>query len=196
MFSRGSIFSLIDILFKDMNEDHKIFEQFDEEEEDYGAEEVPEEQSQAKETAKEEDSDDGKEEDEMNYEDLQKLGVDVEGYLSNKAVLTIERIKDIVGEIMSSCQKKMKYNILENIIKGVIFENKKLRESFMQEILNAADNATFRNNLEQYLNRQQMVIPEDGEFQTYERIIEISRVDINNTLSGFTRNPTYSGPEF
>jgi len=35
----------------------------------------------------------------------------------------------------------MRYFILENIMKGVIFENKKLRESFMQEILTAADDA-------------------------------------------------------
>jgi hypothetical protein len=31
----------------------------------------------------------------------------------------------------------MKYEILETIMKGVIFQKKKLRESFMQEILNA-----------------------------------------------------------
>ena len=41
--------------------------------------------------------------------------------MSIKGVLTIERIKDIVGEIMNSCKKKMKYEILEKIMKGVIF---------------------------------------------------------------------------
>jgi hypothetical protein len=29
----------------------------------------------------------------------------------------------------------MKYQILEKIVKGVIFENKKIRESFIQELL-------------------------------------------------------------
>ena len=45
-----------------------------------------------------------------------------------KGTLTIERIKDIVGEIMSSCAGKMKFEILEVIMKGVVFEKKKLRE--------------------------------------------------------------------
>ena len=69
-----------------------------------------------------------------------------------KGVLAIERIKDIVGEVMSCCQKKMKYDILENIMKGVIFEKKKLRESFMQEILNASVNANYRTGLQNYIN--------------------------------------------
>lgn len=32
-------------------------------------------------------------------------------------------------------------------MKGVIFERKMLRESFMQELLKAADNAAFRQSL-------------------------------------------------
>jgi hypothetical protein len=71
----------------------------------------------------------------------------LEDYLDTKSILTIERIKDIVGEIMSSCQKKMQYPILQNIIKGVIYEQKKLRESFMQEILLAAESASLRVSL-------------------------------------------------
>ena len=67
-----------------------------------------------------------------------------------KGVLNIERIKDIVGEIMNSCQD-LKYEILENIMKGVVFQEMKLRESFMQEILNAADTASYRNALETFI---------------------------------------------
>ena len=55
----------------------------------------------------------------------------MDDYLGRKGTLTIERIKDIVGEIMSTCEKKMKYEILEYIMKGVVFEKKKLRESFL-----------------------------------------------------------------
>jgi len=57
--------------------------------------------------------------------------------MGRKGVLSIERIKDIVGEIMGTCEKKMKYDIIEYIMKGVVYERKKLRESFLQEILNA-----------------------------------------------------------
>ena len=73
-----------------------------------------------------------------------------------KGTLTIERIKDIVGEIMGSCAGKMKYEILEVIVKGVIFEGKKLRESFMQEVLNSADQASYRNLLERYINENKL----------------------------------------
>mmetsp|Transcript_483 Transcript_483/g.484 ORF Transcript_483/g.484 Transcript_483/m.484 type:complete len:85 (+) Transcript_483:674-928(+) len=83
---------------------------------------------------------------------MTKFGVDVDEYMSIKGVLAIERVKDIVGEIMSSCQKHMKYHILEYIMKSVIFHKKRLRESFMQEILNAADNAEYRTELQAYLN--------------------------------------------
>lgn len=68
-------------------------------------------------------------------------------YMDVKSVLYIEKIKDIVGEIMGSCQKQLKYEILEYIMIGVIFERKMLRESFMQELLKAADNAAFRQSL-------------------------------------------------
>ena len=36
-------------------------------------------------------------------------------------------------------------------MKGVIYDQKKLRESFMQEILNAADSATYRLALQDYI---------------------------------------------
>jgi hypothetical protein len=64
--------------------------------------------------------------------------------MSLKGVLAIERIKDIVGEIMNTCSKTMRYEILQKIMRGVIFDQKRLRESFMQEILTAADDAIYR----------------------------------------------------
>jgi hypothetical protein len=106
--------------------------------------------------------------------------------MSIKGTLTIERIKDIVGEIMSSCAGKMKFEILEVIMKGVIFENKKLRESFMQEILNSAQNATYKTCLEKELNLnelhcRQYFAEKDQVFEApiHERVIEYSLVDVN-----------------
>ena len=131
LFSKQSIFYLVDILFKDMQDDYKLLEQSrSDEEED---EEEQGEDGKAAEEKQDDDADLSGEE----SDDPARANVDIDAYMDIKSVLTIERIKDIVGEIMSSCQKKMKYEILETIMKGVIFQKKKLRESFMQEILNA-----------------------------------------------------------
>jgi len=85
-------------------------------------------------------------------------------------------------------------------MKGVIFENKKLRESFMQEILNAADSASYRSSLEKYINNQHLTIaialgfpPDDPEALKNERVTEYSEVDINTNVISFTPNPRYSG---
>ena len=78
--------------------------------------------------------------------------------MSRKAVLTIERIKDIVGEIMSTCTKKMNYEIIEYIMRGVVYEKKKVRESFLQEILNAAGVASYSNAIEHYINSNKFTI--------------------------------------
>ena len=64
-----------------------------------------------------------------------------------KNVLYIEKIKDIVGLILANCTKNMKYEVLEYIMRGVIFKKQKLRESFMQEVLKAAEAAEFENAL-------------------------------------------------
>ena len=118
LFTRQSIFSLIDILFKDMIGDAEIFD-VNEESEDYDEEEE----------TKEEEKKEEKKED-IDEIDPFKIAVDIEEYLDVKGILTIERVKDIVGEIMSAT-KSFKYDILENIMKGVIFEGKVIRESFM-----------------------------------------------------------------
>lgn len=135
IFSKKSIFSLVDILFKDMEEDYKSVQK----------------SIQVEDSS--EDSDDEDDEGNRSIEDVTKYHYDIEAYMEKKANMTIEIIKDIVGEIMNSCSKKMKYDILENIIKGVIFERKMLRESFMQEILNAAEQSTYRIYLQKYINQ-------------------------------------------
>ena len=89
LFTKQSIFSLIDMLFKDMNEDAKIFIEPNESDEE--EEKVEESLS---------DSDENKEDE---YVDLLRSAYDIEEYIGIKGVLTIERVKDIVGEIMCSC---------------------------------------------------------------------------------------------
>lgn len=186
LFCKQSILSLIDILFKDMKEDYKIFENDDEEEEPEieAAEECSDMDYHP--ASSHHPKEDSEQEEDVDDIDPTKYGVDLDQYMSIKGVLTIERIKDIVGEIMSSCAGKMKFEILEVIMKGVIFENKKLRESFMQEILNSAQNATYRVGLEQYLNQNELhcreYFAEKGtvfENPIHERIIEFAWVDVN-----------------
>ena len=138
MFSQQSIFSLVDILFKDMYEDFQLIE------------------PQKLDSDQEDDQDDskGKQESEQaeTEDDPTKYGIDIDEYMGRKGILTIERIKDIVGEIMSSCQKKLNYEIIEYIMRGVVYDKKKLRESFLQEILNAQGNAANQNAIEAYIN--------------------------------------------
>lgn len=52
-----------------------------------------------------------------------------------KGTLVVEKIKDIAAEVMSTCEEKLKFEILQVIFKGVMYKKKILRESFMQEIL-------------------------------------------------------------
>lgn len=47
---------------------------------------------------------------------------------------------------------------MEYIMKGVIFDKKSLRESFMQEVLFSSKLATYRTNLEQYLNTNNLSV--------------------------------------
>ena len=92
---------------------------------------------------------------------------------------------------MCSCPKTVKFEIMEKIIKNMVFKNEKMRQSFMQEILNAADTASYRRALEDKIN-----IKTDDKFRTvkeyylefkktttrgtpYERIMELSEVDMN-----------------
>jgi hypothetical protein len=127
-----------------------------------------------------------------------KFDKDEEAYLSVKGVLTIERIKDIVGGIMGSCQKKMRYELCEAIVKGVVFEKRPLRQSFMQEVLRAADNAAYLTAFQAYINRNGLTIENffddtpgadatpTQHCKSTERVIEISEVDVNVTAANIS----------
>ena len=201
LFNKQSIFSLVDILFKDMYEDGKMLLDPSESDEsdEYGDEESEENMeftdsetesdseddnsrtsksnsisiphkggkkrttisqdictTQSAMDGDDESSDEESEEEEVEYPT--RYGVDIEDYIGRKGLLAIERIKDIVGEIMATCAKNMKYQILEYIMKGVVFDKKTLRESFLQEILHASGSASFANAIENYINANGMTI--------------------------------------
>ena len=64
--------------------------------------------------------------------------------------MTRECIKRFLGDYLSKC-KDFKYDILEAFMKGVVFEKKKLRESFLQEILRAHVDSGLKSSIEAYL---------------------------------------------
>ena len=101
--------------------------------------------------------------------------------MSMKGTLTIERIKDVVGEIMGSC-RNLKYEVLNKIMRGVIFEQKKLRESFMQEILKAQENAVYKSSLEEYLLRRNYTVFAFYEEQ-YNRCARCGRKPLQPSIS-------------
>lgn len=51
-------------------------------------------------------------------------------YIKRKNNMARVQIKVFLGEYLSKCKDK-KYDILEKFMKGVVFEQKKLRESFL-----------------------------------------------------------------
>ena len=68
----------------------------------------------------------------------------LQDYIDLKGVLTIERVKDIVGELICSCPKTVKFEVMQKIIGNMVFKKEKMRQSFMQEILNAAGAAAYK----------------------------------------------------
>ncbi len=70
--------------------------------------------------------------------------------------------------------KHLKYTVLENIMKGVVFEKKKLRETFLQEILSQVTDSGIRASLEAFLVSKGLVF-DDGE---RERVIISQWVEV------------------
>lgn len=141
-------------MFKDMFDDHENLK--DPEEEEYDDDENAENTGQVEKKSTGSELEEGEQ---MHHESNKddpghptRYGENLDDYLSNKGILTIERIKDIVGEIMNTCTRHMKYEIIEYIMRGVVFEKKVLRESFLQEILNAGVEAAYAGAIERYLN--------------------------------------------
>lgn len=58
----------------------------------------------------------------------------------------------IVGEFMDKCAA-LKYEILENIMSASVFEKKKLRKSYLQELLNSQKKARLKTSLNSYIHK-------------------------------------------
>lgn len=86
--------------------------------------------------------------------------------------LARENIRQFLGTYLSKC-KDYKYDVLEAFMKGVVFEKKKLRESFLQEILKASVESGYRTSIEDFLLDQKMVI----DAGVRERIVLMSWVE-------------------
>ena len=55
-------------------------------------------------------------------------------YIKYKCDKAREEIKMLIGEYLSKC-KEYKYDILESFMKGIIFDERFIRESYIQEVL-------------------------------------------------------------
>ena len=124
LFTTQTIFSLIDILFNDMKGDYTKYEESNkkaivEAKEDLDLPLGPGEGK--KEAANEQPQDEEMEEEGVGYSGWPSAIFDEQQYIELKQGLTIERVKDIIGEIMSAC-KSNEYVILEYIMKMVLFE--------------------------------------------------------------------------
>jgi len=77
-----------------------------------------------------------------------------------------------LGDYLSKC-KDNKYDILEAFMKGVVFEKKKLRESYLQEILKSLQKAAYKIAIEQYIKEKRIGFEPDVD----ERVNMIEWVD-------------------
>mmetsp|Transcript_7293 Transcript_7293/g.5586 ORF Transcript_7293/g.5586 Transcript_7293/m.5586 type:complete len:169 (+) Transcript_7293:2450-2956(+) len=80
-------------------------------------------------------------------------------FLHMKQDFAREYIKKFLGEYLSKC-KDNKYAVLEFFMKGMVYEKKKLRESYLQEILVAMGDALYRQGIEDYLLRKNLLFDE------------------------------------
>jgi hypothetical protein len=123
ILSKDCVFLLIDILFNDMKEDYKLIEGSSTSELEDDDEEIEGLQSEFFASGMiKKDGGGGAEE-----SSSEGVGIDLDKYVDLKGVLTVEKVKDIVGEIMSSCPKTYKFEIMEKIIKNMVFKNLKMR---------------------------------------------------------------------
>jgi hypothetical protein len=77
------------------------------------------------------------------------------GFIKLKNNMAREYIKLFLGEYLSKC-KDNKYDILESFMKGVVYDKKKLRESYLQEILKAMEEASYKIAIEDYIFDNQL----------------------------------------
>lgn len=92
-------------------------------------------------------------------EDNLKFGVDIHEYLHLKSQVTVQRFKEIIGENIGSCTKEREYELLKYIVSKDVFEEQTkgtMRKSFLQEILDVAEECRFRVAMQNYINANNM----------------------------------------
>ena len=81
---------------------------------------------------------------------------DLKGTIPINQILTIAKIKDSIAEVICHCKQHMQYELLQSMMRTIIFNKKPLRQSFIQETLKAVDNARIRIALENYINQNEI----------------------------------------
>ena len=79
---------------------------------------------------------------------------------------TRANIKVILGEYISQCTGS-KYDILEAFMKGAVFDNKTLRDSYLEEVMQAAEDSAYRIALQQYMLANRMGFSSTASEQTH-----------------------------
>jgi hypothetical protein len=82
-------------------------------------------------------------------------------FIKEKTNTAREKIKSFLGDYLSKC-KDNKYDVLEAFMKGVVFEKRKLRESYLQEILKSLLEASYKQAIEQYLLDKKIVFDSEN----------------------------------
>ena len=101
LFSEPTIFNLIDILFKDMAEDYKLL--IDPKDEEEGGSDSEHEKADDVNHDQAENHQENEDDEDEDCTVINAYGMDLDDYVGTKGTLNIERIKDIMGEIMNSC---------------------------------------------------------------------------------------------
>ena len=82
-----------------------------------------------------------------------------------------EDIKRFLGDYLRVC-KKLKYGVLEALMKGMVFDKRPLRETFLQEILAEETNSGMRSGFERYIEEKRLGFEDDG---GRERVLEMAQ---------------------
>lgn len=149
MIDLGSIIKLLDMLFKDMKQDQDDLN-------DKGQHDDSEEEEQP--VKKEEDLEEEGDNEEEQQSEIDSIYADRDAFeqeeevVARKGILTIERIKDIIGSIIQSCKSTYEYDMLQYLLFGKIFQKRVLRESFLQEIMTSSMDNFYSQALEVYAN--------------------------------------------
>lgn len=83
-----------------------------------------------------------------------------------------ESIKRFLAYYLRVC-KKLKYGVLEALMKGMVFDKRPLRETFLQEILQEATDSALRQGFESYIVEKRLGFDDDC---GRERVLEMAHV--------------------